>query len=48
VIRTRGCARGHRRLAGQSFGWIEERFVGDTLTMPASHFMMILEAPRVA
>ncbi|WP_437944103.1 methyltransferase domain-containing protein [Sorangium sp. So ce281] len=37
-----------RRLADRSFGRIEERFVGDTLRMPASHFMMSLEAPRVA
>jgi len=34
------------KLAAASFDRIESRIIGDTWRMPASHFMMILQAPK--
>jgi SAM-dependent methyltransferase len=36
-----------RSLASEAFESVEDRVVGDTLRMPASHFMMVLERPRI-
>ncbi|MBI4702325.1 MAG: methyltransferase domain-containing protein [Deltaproteobacteria bacterium] len=36
----------YRDLADRSFGRREDRIVGDTRRMPASHFMMVLREPR--
>jgi SAM-dependent methyltransferase len=37
-----------REMAERAFEKVETRIVGDTLRMPASHFMMVLERPRRA
>lgn len=37
-----------RRFGEEAFESVQERVVGDTLRMPASHYMMVLERPRAA
>jgi SAM-dependent methyltransferase len=37
-----------RAMAERAFEKVETRIVGDTLRMPASHYMMVLERPRTS
>jgi SAM-dependent methyltransferase len=37
-----------KRFGEEAFESVQDRIVGDTLRMPASHYMMVLERPRAA